>query len=209
MGPEPSSSGISPCSRRHLLRMLTYTMAGTAVLSRLALAEDAVNPVDGPKPLLLESGKGKTGSFGGVKIDFKLAAAQTWGNLGSAELILAPGFLGAPPHFQKHFDEVVRVLEGTVTVMVRDTTYDVPAGGWHLRPRGVVHTFWNSGNIPAKSIELYLPGGHEEYMQELATLFEDGKKPSQEVLAALGEKNDVHFAFDKLPGIMDKYKVKL
>ena len=90
MRPEPSSPEISPCSRRRLLRMLTCTMAGTAVLSRLALAEDAVDPVGDPKPLLLEPGKGKTGSFGGVKIDFKLTAAQTRGNLGSAELVLAP-----------------------------------------------------------------------------------------------------------------------
>ena len=124
-------------------------------------------------------------------------------------MVIAPGFMGAPPHFHKHFDEVVRVLEGTVTVMVGDATCDVTAGGWHLRPRGLVHTFWNAGKTPAKTIELYLPGGHEEYMHQLAALFANGKQPSRDVLAALGEKNDVHFDFAKLPAIMDKYKVRL
>ena len=183
--------------------------SGFAIVSDIAFGKDGEQAADGPVPLLVDANSGKTGKFGGVEICFKLDSAQTAGNLGCAELTLAPGFLGAPPHYHKHFDEVIRVLEGTVTVLVGDTIYEVPAGGWHLRPRGIVHTFWNIGETPAKTIELYLPGGHETYMQELAALFEDGQHPSQEQLAALGEKNGVHFAWDKLPAILQKYHVRL
>src|SRR5277367_6626625 len=151
--------------------MLTYTMVGTAVLPRLALGEDVGQQEEGPKTVLLEPGQGKSGTIGPNQIEFKLDASQTSGNLGSTEIVIAPGFMGAPPHYHKNFDEVIRVLEGTVTVMVGDTIYNVTAGGWHLRPRGLVHTFWNTGTTPAKSIEIYLPGGHEQYMHELAALF--------------------------------------
>jgi mannose-6-phosphate isomerase-like protein (cupin superfamily) len=207
---EISDSTSSCCNRRHLFRMLTCTMAGTAILTKLGLAQEREKQSwDGPRTLLLEPGKSRTGTIGGSQIDFKLTASQTWGSCGSTEIVLSPGFMGAPPHFHKHFDEVVRVLEGTLTIMVGETVHEVPAGGWHLRPRGQVHAFWNSSKVPVKAIEIYLPGGHEEYLQELAALFADGKRPSREVLTALGETNDVHWDFEKLPGIAEKYKVKL
>jgi mannose-6-phosphate isomerase-like protein (cupin superfamily) len=147
--------------------------------------------------------------IGPNQIEFKLTEAQTWGQMGSAEMVIAPKHLGTPPHFHKHFDEVVRVLEGTVTVLVGETTYEVPAGGWHLRPRGIIHSFWNAGTTPARTIEIYLPSGHEDYMRQLAALFENGKQPTPDELTALGERNDVHFDFSKLPGIISKYGVTL
>ena len=110
--------------------------SGFAVVSDIAFGKDGEQTTAGPAPLLIDPNSGKTGKFGGVEICFKLDSAQTAGNLGCAELTLAPGFLGAPPHYHEHFDEVIRVLEGTVTVLVGDTIYEVPAGGWHLRPRG-------------------------------------------------------------------------
>jgi quercetin dioxygenase-like cupin family protein len=35
----------------------------------------------------------------------------------------------------------MRVLEGSVSVLEGDKVVEVEAGGWHFRPRGIVHTF--------------------------------------------------------------------
>ncbi len=80
----------------------------------------------------------------------KLSRTQTGGGMSFFENTLAPGFLGAPPHFHKTFDEICYVLEGTVHVLVGDEVFELNAGDLHLRPRGIMHTCWNSGVQPAR-----------------------------------------------------------
>jgi len=200
-------------NRRRLMQLLTLTMAGSAfpgfTAGAQSIATVTMEGLDGPRPLFIPPGGGQKGKIGEGDITFKLDKSQTAGNLGSAEEILLPGHLGAPPHYHKSFDETCIVLEGTVHIMVGEEVFVVPAGGWHLRPRGIVHTFWNSGTTPARFIDLYTPGGHEAYMKDLAKLFEGGKRPKPGELAKLAEVHDIVFAFDKLQGIMDKYKVLL
>ena len=42
-----------------------------------------------------------------------------------------------------------------VHVLVGDTVTELHAGDYHLRPHGIVHTFWNSGDVPARFIDMY------------------------------------------------------
>jgi hypothetical protein len=46
-------------------------------------------------------------------------------------------------------------------------------------------------------------------MKDLSKLFEEGKRPQPGDLQKLAEHHDIQFQFDKLPGIIQKYKVKL
>ncbi len=117
--------------------------------------------------------------------------------------------VGGTTTYHKTFDEICRVLEGSVFILTGDEVTEVKAGGWHLRPKGVVHTFWNSGATPAKTIDLCVPGGHEVYMQELASLFENSNHPKPEDFKRLEQKHDIHYRFDLLQEVMQKYKVKL
>ena len=149
------------------------------------------------------------GKMGVNDIVFKLNRSQTDGNLGSSEIVLQPGLLGSIPHYHNRFDEVCIVLEGSVTIKIENEIYNVAAGGWHLRPRGSVHCFWNSGTIAARFIELYIPAGHEVFMQHLADLFIDNKIPSQKQVSELGEKYDTHFKWDQLPDVLKQYNVHL
>ena len=192
-------------NRRDVMRLLALTMAGNILLPGVTIADPKVKR----KPVFIPVGQGKTGKMGDNSIVFKLDKSQTLGNLGSSEITLKPGYLGSIPHFHKTFDEVCIVLEGMVTIRVVDEIYDVAAGGWHLRPRGSVHCFWNSGNVDARFIELYIPAGHEQFMKELTDLFIDGKKPTQQQINKLGEKYDTHFQWDQLPEVLNKYKVHL
>ena len=198
-------------SRRQMMKLLSATMAGVAILPAMGFNDANEKEVQGeePKPVYIPPGRGKKGKIGVNEINFKLSKDQTSGNLGSAETILFPGYMGAVPHRHKGFDEVCRVLQGTLTILVGDEIFNVEAGGWHLRPRGIMHSFWNSGKVPAKFIELYLPGGHEAYMQELTTLFVNGRKPQPEELDAVAKKHDIEFFWDQLPPLLKKYKVRL
>jgi mannose-6-phosphate isomerase-like protein (cupin superfamily) len=47
------------------------------------------------------------------------------------------------------------VTEGTASVLVGDTVVEVKAGGWHLRPRNILHTFWNATDQPLRFIDMY------------------------------------------------------
>lgn len=189
-------------------------MTGAALPAATALAAgEALTTGDmqdtPPQPVYLPASGGKRGHIGAGSISFKLNKQQTSGLLGSTETVLPPGLLGAPPHSHKGFDEVCRVLEGTLTILVGKQVYQVHAGDWHLRPRGIMHCFWNAGKVPAKFIELYIPGGHEAYMNDLADLFINHARPHPQDLDRLAQRYDIHFDWDQMPGIMAKYKVKL
>ena len=157
----------------------------------------------------IKKGEGKVGRIGGIDLITKLSKNQTSGNLGCDEATLKPGFLGAPPHLHKHFDEICFVLEGTVSIMVEEKTYQVNAGDWHLRPRNKMHTFWNASEASARFVDIYIPGGHEEYMADLAKLFENNGRPQKEDFSLLEQKHDIVYLWSKLPEIMAKYKVHL
>jgi mannose-6-phosphate isomerase-like protein (cupin superfamily) len=196
------------------MQMLATTMVGGSLIPLTSFAGGKKNhgkprPEGDPQPVYIPPGEGKKGNISVNEIVFKLNKSQTSGNLGSAETTLYPGFMGAIPHRHQNFDEVCRVLEGTLTIMVGEEIFNLKPGAWHLRPRGIVHSFWNSGKTPARFIELYIPGGHEAYMQELTTLFVGGKLPKPEELDAVAKKHDIEFFWDQLPAILKKYNVHL
>lgn len=196
-------------SRRQLMQQLTAITLGGTLLPLTGLAETAGSPTPAQGGIYIAPGQGKQAAIGNMSICFKLDKLQTGHHLGLWETVIQPGELGAPPHLHQGFDELLRVLEGSVHVMTGDEVTEVKAGGWHLRPRGLVHTFWNSGSIPAKTIDMCLPGGHEAYMTELATLFDNGHRPKPADFAALEKKYDIQYRFDKLQEVMTTYHVHL
>ncbi len=195
-------------NRRQLLQRVTALSIGAGILpfAGYGLSDDIFQK---PATIYIPPGEGKKGIVGDMQLTFKLSSGDTSRLLGAWETVIQPGELGAPPHYHAKTDEICRVLEGTVTIMTGDTVKEVEAGGWHLRPRGLVHTFWNAGTTPAKTIDLCIPGGHEYYMQELALLFENNNRPKPCELKRLEEKHDIHYRFDLLPGVIEKYKVRL
>ena len=204
----------STIDRRNILKCLALAM-GVAIVPEYALAglgnhnNIEVNSIDGNQPIHIKSGEGKKGKIGDGDINFKLNKTQTDGHLGVTESILPVGILGAPPHFHKGFDEICRVTEGTLTILVGEKIFEVNEGDWHLRPKGIVHSFWNTGTKPAKFIEIYSPGGHEAYMNELSDLFLQNRRPVPGALDLLSKKYDITFDWPKLQVIMDTYKVHL
>ncbi len=197
-------------TRRNMMRNLSLSMLGTAAIPEFGLANDCVPDSFDKEPTIhIKAGEGITGRIGGIELITKLNKSQTNGHFACDEATLKPGFLGAPPHLHATFDEICYVLEGTVHILVGDQVFEVKQGDWHLRPRNVIHTFWNSSDKPARFIDMYIPGGHEEYMADLARLFENNGRPQKEDFARLEKQHDIVYAWNKLPEVMNKYKVHL
>lgn len=195
-------------TRRSLIRTASTLLIGSAIPPALS-AQNLKITDNEPKTIFILPGDGLKGKISKSDIIFKLDKTQTSGHFGTNEMTIPPGQLGAPPHFHKNFDEICIVLQGVVHIMVEDEVFEVKKGGWHLRPRGRVHTFWNSGKKKAKVIELCAPGGHEAYMQDLAKLFENEANLSPVVLEKFATNYDIVFRFDMLEDIIKKYGVSL
>lgn len=84
---------------------------------------------------------------------------------------MAPFQFGAPPHVHHELDEIMLVLDGIITVLEGDQLREIPTGGYHFRPRGVIHTFWNAHGEPACFLNMY-PGTQDfvHYLEELSDL---------------------------------------
>ena len=195
-------------NRRQLLQQVAAISLGAGIIPLFGY-EKLNEPPQEPSAIYIPPGQGKAGKVGDMQLTFKFNSKDTSNHLGLWETIIMPEELGAPPHYHEKTDELCRVLEGTVAFMTGNTITTVKAGGWHLRPRGVVHTFWNAGTTKAKTIDICIPGGHEYYMQELALLFENNNRPKPEDFKNLEQKYDIHYRFDLLPEITKKYNVKL
>ena len=204
-------------NRRSLMKWLVAASASASFGSVLRAADSQVSEIalpveDGKKQrkvVFIPPDARRHGMIGPNHITFKLASEDTAGLIASTELVMEAGTLGAPPHLHHGLDEICRLIEGTVHVMVDGNVTVVPAGGWHMRPRGLVHTFCNSGPERARCIEIYVPGGHDRYMMDLADLFENGAHPQPDALQALAAKHDIEFHFEQLDDVMKRYNVKL
>ncbi len=150
----------------------------------------------------------------GMPTAVKMAHDQTGGTFSCIETSLSPFQMGPPPHIHYELDEIMYVLEGTVTLLEGDTTREVTAGGYHFRPRGIVHTFWNGHAEPAKFIDMYpSTQNFAHYLEELAELggviFAEGGNPmSPENLArfkALDAKYNHEVYYEKMPDHVAKY----
>jgi mannose-6-phosphate isomerase-like protein (cupin superfamily) len=195
-------------NRRTALQQLAVAVGAGMISTSTALA-GKMNHLPGPKPLVILPGAGEKGSFGGIDAIFKLDKTHTAGNLGIVEMTVKPGYLAAPPHLHHNFDEICYLQEGSLNVMIGKEVTEIHAGSWHVRPRGIIHTFWNSGKQPAKVIELYTPGGFEAYLKDLAELFKQNPNPPAPKIQSLAAKYDMVIHFELLKGIMDKYQVHL
>lgn len=113
-----------------------------------------------PDPTPLDPGPG-------VNIRVKVRSSQTNMQYSCVDVAIAPKTMGPSPHVHKDLDELMYVHEGTVSILVGNEVHEVKAGGWHLRPRGIVHTFWNSGDQIARCTDMYFNQNFEDFLEEL------------------------------------------
>jgi quercetin dioxygenase-like cupin family protein len=150
----------------------------------------------------------------GMTVNVKLEHEQTYGQFSCIETELNPFQMGPPPHVHYELDEIMYVLEGTISVLLGDQVHQIPKGGYHFRPRGIVHTFWNGHDQPAKFIDMY-PSTQDfaGYLKELAKLGSDLYDEQADPFApesiarfkSLDARYNHEVFYDQMPSFMQKY----
>ena len=88
-----------------------------------------------------------------------LAGPQaTGGSLGVALVTQPPG-IATPLHRHQHEAEAFYLLEGQMTYVAGEETYELAAGWFMYLPKGVLHAFRIRGEQPARFLALTVPGG--------------------------------------------------
>lgn len=105
----------------------------------------------------------------------KLGAAQTGGALSLWFETVPPGG-GPPPHVHHAEDEVFIVTEGELTFSSGDRSWVARAGAVVFAPRGIPHTFLNTGASSARFIGVVTPGGFDNYFRETGRRWADAEQ---------------------------------
>lgn len=137
----------------------------------------------------------------------KIPAARTDGLLSICEMPVAPGFM-VPPHTHQDTDEWSYVLEGPIGARIGDEELVGDSGSWILKPRGLMHTFWNVGPSPARIIEILTPGRFEEFFRRSAQLARVGIL-TDELLASLGDEYGTSVAMDWVDDLASRYGLEV
>ena len=93
--------------------------------------------------LVVKPGEGRSVWLGGMGVVFKISGAETRGAFAVVEHPIDPGRV--LPHVHVHEDEYSYVLEGTIGARVGDHEVVAGQGSYAIKPRGLMHSFWNAG----------------------------------------------------------------
>lgn len=155
-----------------------------------------------PSVILVKPGEGSSVSLGGMGVVFKVSGANTGGAFAIVEHPIDSGRL-VLPHVHQHEDEYSYVLEGTIGARVGDQETVAGSGSYVIKPRGLMHSFWNAGPGPARILEVISPAGFENYFRELAEAGDPGRRQE------LATKYGVTYSSDWVADLTSKYNLKL
>lgn len=154
---------------------------------------------------------------GNADIRTIIKSAHTDKQFSNVEVAFAPLQMGPSPHIHAELDELMYVLEGTATVMIGEKVYEVEAGGWNFRSRGIIHSFWNASEKPLRFIDCFFNQNFEDYLEELfhqiiPDMIKNNFTPATPAIAkriaALDKKFGVTWFHDRRQAIIDKYNLQ-
>jgi len=117
-----------------------------------------------PKPITIPPGSGKVlKSVGVIK---KLTSAETGGAYSLFEVEFEPES-GTLLHVHRYEDELVYVLRGQVEIRLATQRLHAVKGGVAYLPKNIPHAFYNPFKTPLKILVTTIPGGLEDYFDEL------------------------------------------
>lgn len=142
---------------------------------------------------VLGPGEGRTFHLGLDPVTVKFDGGSTGDSFALIESVVSPGVPGPPPHIHRDgLAEFWFVLEGELEFLVGDSTHRAPAGSFAHVPAGVVHTFANRGEAPAKFIGIFSSSRGLSMLEEFATAFPSrGGPPNMDRIAEVFRTYDV------------------
>jgi mannose-6-phosphate isomerase-like protein (cupin superfamily) len=130
------------------------------------------------EPFLIEPDDSKSVDLGGLGVDFKIGGHRTGGSFAVVEHPIEPGRL-VMPHTHDDVDEYSYVIEGVVGARIGEHEVEAGVGAYIVKPRGVMHTFWNPGSRPARLLEIISPAKFEMYFAEVAERLRQEMSPEE------------------------------
>ena len=193
----------------------------TGILSGITLLNFPTSVIAQKKELLnpfyIPMSEPLTPGSGNIDIRTIIHSKQTNKQFSNVEVAVAPKQMGPSPHMHKDLDELMYVLDGTATVMIGKEIYEVKAGGWNFRPRGVVHSFWNASDSPLRFVDCFFNQNFEDYLEDLfhkiiPEMVKNNLTPDAPQiatrLAALDKKFGVTWFHNQRQGIIKKYGLR-
>ena len=74
---------------------------------------------------------------------------------------------GGPWHVHDRDEEFYYILEGAYEMQAGDERFTAEAGSMVVIPRDVPHQFRNAGDVPARALMIFRPGGLDELIGEM------------------------------------------
>ena len=102
---------------------------------------------------------------------------------------------GVPWHVHDRDEEFYYILEGTYEMRAGDERFTAGMGSLVIIPRDVPHEFRNAGDVPARALMIFRPGGFDELIGEMREATAAGtvdEKQRQAIRAKWG----IHFEED-------------
>ena len=121
-------------------------------------------------------------SLGPISARILVPSQVTRGAFGLIESPIEAGVLAAPMHVHSKEDGWWYVLEGNFAAQIGDETIEAEPGAFVQAPRGIAHTYWNPGPGRASYLELFAPGGLEDYFRQIAGLLAENPPNIQRIL---------------------------
>jgi len=151
---------------RSLIR--TTALFATLIAVPAAAQERPPEHQDVKDYIVLAPGEGRRADLASVGIfnTTKLGSGELGSTFDVMETEVAPN-AGPPAHVHNAFDEAFYVLEGDFRIRIREETIDAPAGSFVFIPRGVPHTWTNTGERPARVLSLGAPASLEAFLVDL------------------------------------------
>ena len=114
-------------------------------------------------------------SLGGMALRFLQTGDSTDGRADVFEMTVQPNARMPMPHYHETWDETVYGLAGCVTFRVDGRDIQIAQGETVFVKRGIVHSFRNDTQLPAKCLAILTPGVlGPGYFREMAALLSSG-----------------------------------
>ncbi len=126
--------------------------------------------------------------FRALGTTYKVLSKSVSGSAAIVEHTLEPKSIGAPMHKHTYEDEISYVLEGELSVIQNGEVQTARPGQYIVKPRGIFHTFWNSGDERIHFIEVITPGNFEYYFAEMAPFLLAGQPPQMDKIRETAAK---------------------
>ncbi len=156
---------------------------------------------------VLGPAEGRAGFLGSIGVRFMVDGDLTGQGFSLVEHPMGPHALAAPLHRHNREDEYSFVIEGRMGALLGDQVLEAGPGDLVFKPRGEWHTFWNAGAEPCRILEIIQPAGFERFFGEMLDI--GGLDAAPEAIGALCAKYELDMQPDSVPGLVERFGVRL